>query len=60
MKAKSMNFLNRLSRDEMSTIMGGYDGGVTKEEYCNQNRLIRESCCQRMDNADDAYDQHCT
>ena len=25
MKAKFMNFLGRLSRDEMSTIMGGYE-----------------------------------
>ena len=66
MKAKFMNFVDQLSRHEMSSIMGGYGGGgVTREEYCTQNRSIREHCCQNMDtqcmdNADAAYDTHCT
>ena len=35
MKAKSMNFLSRLSRDEMSTAMGGCGDGCSGTAECS-------------------------
>lgn len=34
MKAKFMNFVDRLSRHEMSAIMGGYGGGTNGGGSC--------------------------
>ncbi|WKN29771.1 hypothetical protein PZB74_12420 [Porifericola rhodea] len=64
MKNKFMSFLEKLSRDEMRKVTGGYGDGTSLEEYCATNRSIRSYCCSINDqvcinNADAAWNQHC-
>ena len=44
MKTKFMNFVNRLSRHEMSTIMGGYPGEVCMNCYDSASQACYNNC----------------